>query len=386
MTGRTDRLDRPWAGVDSALAVVLRGGLEQVIEDVIAAVAAEVPAYARPEDGHVQGALREGVRVALERLMSLLGTAEAPLGPAAEVYERIGAAEYRSHRPLPAVLAAYRVGALTTWRGLSALSAVAGTDAVQTARLAEACFAYIDEISAASAAGYSAAAAADAGRREALAGQLVAAVVESAGAGVVSALSADLGWELPESLRVAVWEDVAAPPGILAARHGGLTVALLPEPPSRQARSELDRLSAAVGTAQPVGEAPVSFRHARLLHRLRQSGAIPNDAAALTEEHVPALLLMAEESLTQALIARRLAVLDGLDEQRRAVVVDTTAAWLLHGGSRAAVAEQLHIHPQTVAYRMGGIRALLGAQLADAEGRWELLLALRAEQLVRPSR
>ncbi len=45
--------------------------------------------------------------------------------------------------------------------------------------------------------------------------------------------------------------------------------------------------------------------------------------------------------------------------------------------ARAFVAE-LHIHPQTVRYRIGKLRELLGDALDSAGGRFELGLALRA--------
>ena len=48
--------------------------------------------------------------------------------------------------------------------------------------------------------------------------------------------------------------------------------------------------------------------------------------------------------------------------------------------SRAAVAQDLTVHPQTVAYRMEGVRRAFSDQLATAEVRWALLLALRCEQ------
>ena len=81
---------------------------------------------------------------------------------------------------------------------------------------------------------------------------------------------------------------------------------------------------------------------------------------------------------------RELASLAGMPEDRRAIVVDTAVSWLLNGGARAAVAEDLHIHPQTVAYRMEKVREVFADELATADGRWALLVALRAEQLERP--
>ena len=46
--------------------------------------------------------------------------------------------------------------------------------------------------------------------------------------------------------------------------------------------------------------------------------------------------------------------------------------------ARAAIAAELGVHPQTVRYRLGRLRALFGNALEDPERRFALELALRA--------
>ena len=55
---------------------------------------------------------------------------------------------------------------------------------------------------------------------------------------------------------------------------------------------------------------------------------------------------------------------------------ETLRSWLLHQGRRDAVAAELHVHPQTVRYRMGQLRELYGERLDDPRTVLELLLAL----------
>ena len=50
-------------------------------------------------------------------------------------------------------------------------------------------------------------------------------------------------------------------------------------------------------------------------------------------------------------------------------------------GERGRVALTLHIHPQTVGYRLGQLRTLFGADLDDPDIRFELELTLRARRL-----
>jgi DNA-binding PucR family transcriptional regulator len=57
-------------------------------------------------------------------------------------------------------------------------------------------------------------------------------------------------------------------------------------------------------------------------------------------------------------------------------LAETLRSWLLHQGRRDAVAEELHVHAQTVRYRMGQLRELYGDRLDDPRTVLELVLAL----------
>ncbi len=61
-------------------------------------------------------------------------------------------------------------------------------------------------------------------------------------------------------------------------------------------------------------------------------------------------------------------------------LLTTLAAWLAHQRHTPGVAAELHVHPQTVRYRIGKLRELLGEDLEGAEGRFELELALRVRR------
>ena len=76
------------------------------------------------------------------------------------------------------------------------------------------------------------------------------------------------------------------------------------------------------------------------------------------------------------LAARRLAPLSALRSAPRQRLLETLNSWLRHWGSRADVAAELYIHPQTVSYRLKRLRELLGDDLDDPTARFELLLAL----------
>src|ERR1700754_2422897 len=131
-------------------ADALRPVLPRLADDIIAAIAAEVPVYARPMEGVFGRGVRLGVEVALSRFVDNL----AGEPRARETYRRLGAGEFRAGRSLDALLAAYRVGARLAWRRFVEAGTEAGFPPDALYDLGEAIFAYIDEISAESAAGY----------------------------------------------------------------------------------------------------------------------------------------------------------------------------------------------------------------------------------------
>ena len=109
-------------------------------------------------------------------------------------------------------------------------------------------------------------------------------------------------------------------------------------------------------------------------------GRVGGGPLVVADEHLPALLLHAGDgALATDLAARALAPLDDLRPGARGRLRTTLRAWLDHPGQVTRVAGELHVHPQTVRYRVAQLRELFGERLEDADARFELALALRAE-------
>ena len=126
--------------------------------------------------------------------------------------------------------------------------------------------------------------------------------------------------------------------------------------------------------------APLSLARARAAHALVLDGRVGDGTLVVADEHLPALLLHAGDgALATDLAARALAPLDDLRPGARGRLRTTLRAWLDHPGQVTRVAGELHVHPQTVRYRVAQLRELFGERLEDADARFELALALRAE-------
>src|SRR3954469_3046628 len=142
------------ADLPPSLATALRPALPELTDAIIAAIGAEVPAYARPLEGPFGRAVRIGVRTALARFVDGIEDPASEDPDARRLYAELGRAEFRGGRSLDALLSAYRIGARLAWERFVAAGEAAGHEPATLYRLASAIFSYIDGISADSVAGF----------------------------------------------------------------------------------------------------------------------------------------------------------------------------------------------------------------------------------------
>jgi DNA-binding PucR family transcriptional regulator len=117
-----------------------------------------------------------------------------------------------------------------------------------------------------------------------------------------------------------------------------------------------------------------------------EAGAIDGTPPIIAEEHLADLLILESGGLADRLAQSRLAPLAELTPAGRARMEETALAFVQHGGNAAAMARALHLHPQTIRYRLGRLRELLGDQLEDPDARFDLELALRSARSRRAAR
>jgi hypothetical protein len=359
---------------------------------VIGAIRERVPAYHRPLRGRFGAGIRQGVEMALTQFADLVADPELDRTSLDAVYRGLGAGEYREHRSLDVLLAAYRVGARVSWRRVSGLAIDAGYDRRTLAILAEAVFAYIDEVSALSAEGYAQEQSAAAGLRERLRTRLAELMIESsASPDAIDAAAAEAGWEQPHRVAAIAWSregdhlrsrlPADSPVAELAGDEGG-AVAFIADPGAPGLRARLQRATrdapAVLGPSVDVASAAISAARARDVLRLIESGRVHAEGLVFAEDHLGALIAHGDETVLAALARRRLAPLAGETAASRTRLGATLRSWLDHQGEVAQVAGELGVHPQTVRYRLTRLRELFGEALERPDDRFELALALRA--------
>jgi hypothetical protein len=417
-----------FAAVPPDAADILRPALPGLADEMIVAIAVEVPDYARAMEGTFAQMVRLGVEVALNRFVDMVADPTADVTRARDTYVNLGRGEFHAGRSLDALLAAYRVGARLAWRRFveAGTSADLPPDALYS--VGEAIFAYIDEISAESADGYAeeqSAAAGESQRRRRRLVRLLAQDPPPSQEAIRTAAQA-AAWPLPKRVAVLVVADSAgaadtggSPPdasggepvpgeeivdsiatrlarrlggGALGGAAAGLACVFVPDPDAPGRRRQIvaavdDRTPSGaeeerppevicLGPTVPWPLATASLRRAAAAYRLAAAGRIPG-GLVVAEDHLATLLLMADRGLAEDLAASRLAPLAGLADGPRVRLTETLRAWLDRPGQVQAVAAELGVHPQTVRYRLRQLRELFGTRLEDPQARFELTLALR---------
>ena len=385
-------VSRPETGsaFSAETTAVVRARLGGAIPEMIEAIARGVPDYASRARPDYQQRLTNAVTGAVAHFIAHVARPDEPARAITAEFRAIGGTVAREGRTLDALQDALRLGARVAWRWLC--EADAGLDRRELSRVGEAIFAYLDELAAACAQGYAEARVQAAGDRQR---RLLAAIVsDPPRAELVAGLAQAAGWVLPDQVAVVVLgqrqqDGLLLPPGVLADWTGPEPCLLVPDPdgPGRQAaidRALGDRTlrgrPVAIGPSVPLARAAMSLRWARHALALVRAGVIPAGPVRC-DQHLSTLLILADEDLAAVLRGRRLAPLARLRPAQRDRIAETLLAWLQLGENAAEVAQRIHVHPQTVRYRMRQIHELFGDQLRDPDRRFELQLALRIRTL-----
>lgn len=366
--------------LDTSVIDALRSALPVVADRAVATIVEEVPSYTSAFTGHMGRTIRVAVEQALGGFLTIAGRqgARTPLAPALDGAYQLGRGEARSGRSMEALLAAYRIGARVSWHELSRVALANQIAAAQLAEFAELVFAYIDQLSSASARGH-ASELESAGRiRQRNLERLARSLLNGSGPDAAVAAAERAEWEIPGALTCVLAPDpqsaqvmtrldplaLAVPDDVIDVPLG-TTALLVPTRQGAGARaallSSLRGSDAVVGPSVPWLEAPTSLVRALRCQGLALGGLVDADA------HLPALVLNADVSARADLRDEVLAPLEDVRAATADKLTETLRAWLLHQGRREAIADALFVHPQTVRYRVAQLREIYGERLDDPE-------------------
>ncbi|SFY49040.1 PucR family transcriptional regulator [Streptomyces sp. F-1] len=172
----------------------------------------------------------------------------------------------------------------------------------------------------------------------------------------------------------------------VAADHEGAETGLLADALLRAVREPLTAgldddgrltlgVSAAVHSAEGLRGALEEARHAR-----RVAAARPGRVCAAGHQELAShvlLLPFVPDDVRRAFTARLLDPLKDYDRRHRAELIPTLEAFLDCDGSWTRCATRLHLHVNTLRYRVGRIEQLTGRDLSRLEDKLDFFLALR---------
>ncbi|MFC4584971.1 PucR family transcriptional regulator [Sphaerisporangium corydalis] len=381
--------------VPREFADVIRDHLADLAEEMIAEIQASVPEYARPGDEKYVRAVRRAVEEALRLFLGRTAENGSGKGRLLEVYRAIGKGEANEGRPLDSLQAALRICARVAWRRLALESERLNLSHRRMSEVGEAILVYLDEIAAAAAEGYAGAQIKVAGELELRRRRLLDLVVADPPADprAVEDLARAVRWTVPKTVAgVALaarspgaGARPALPPDVLSDLDRSDPCLVVPDPDGPGRAGILDVAVrdwvVALGPPAPVHEAAQSLRLAREALTLARRGVLAGDGVIRCADHLSTLIIFKDEALIRVMRRVRLAPLGALRPAQRDRIAETLLAWLQCGYNANEVAARLHVHPQTVRYRLRQATELFGDQLKAPNDRFELEIALRARAL-----
>ena len=151
VNGATQQL---WASIPQDLADKVRPMSGLLVQDAIREIQKAVPAYRQPMQGKFREVLVGAVEMAIVKCFDNICDPDADQADWQAVFRYTGRVEFLEGRTMDAVQTAIRVGSRAVWRRLSVTGQRMGVSPQTLFTVADAIFAWVDEISTVAIEGY----------------------------------------------------------------------------------------------------------------------------------------------------------------------------------------------------------------------------------------
>jgi hypothetical protein len=372
--------------------VVRRVAPAEVADRMVATFRSQISGYRRlPEPvvlGQIAAIARRNVELFFRSILEGQEPSEADLHPFRESAKDRAA----EGMPLEDLLHAYRLGGRIGWQAVVAAAREEERSSLLTG--AERLMDYVDSVSAAVAQAYLDERQHLVSEEERRLRDLFDAIVGGAPLRPgLRELAEGMGFPLSEAYRPFA-ETV---PGAAAYEHGQMAAALrrrgvlaLTEgdrvsglaPPEVDGSLAIDGALMAIADPTPRAELGDALEEVRLLvdlgRRLGRTGELR------PEEHVSELLLARSPRLASMLRERALGPLERHSPRRGSDLLETLETFLDSQLDRRKAAQRLHVHPNTLDYRLRRVEELTGLRVSRPEDLMLMALALKQRTLSSP--
>jgi putative transposase len=374
-----------WAPVRAAVAAQ-QADLDSLLQVVVARLRADVPEYALVPDDSLRSLCRRNVTTGLSAYADRrCFTAEE----VADIVSTVGARAAQGV-PLDAVLRAFRLVEDESFGDVE--GRLVDASATTLRELWSTRFANMEEMTRAAATIHRAVEleqAAELQARQALALQalLTGGLTEAEGAATLSRLGMDPGkphwvWSLRATgdqnrvLRELAGGEVRAPRAVFTT-WDDLAVGLSAEPPP----SDLSLADGGVAGPALVSEIHQAYREAEQARRTAEAFGLRGVRAR--RELTLRAAVVEEPAVGEALVDKYVVPLRSAGSLADDLLV-SVRVFLQHGGRRDAAARALHLHPNTLAYRISRFVHFTGASLEDHDVTAELWWLFRHLEVTQP--
>jgi PucR-like helix-turn-helix protein len=375
------------------LATILKSAIPGLATEIYAEIAAGVPEFSVPGAQPLQPLTEQVIQQSIVTFVNRVADPHASTDELAAALRELGRKAVERGRSLDAVQAALRVAGRIAWRRTADVCARHDVAVGTVARLAEAELDFMDELSTMLVDIIQEAASPPLAEFTEVRRRLLRAILQRPRLPdtVLTDLAQQAGWNVPAEAT-----PVALPAGARWTRAIGDGDVLFeladPEPwllfPGEADDERLAMLTAGlpmrqavVGLTVPLEQIGDSLRWSRQILDLARQGAIEDGPLILAERHLLEVWLSTDPMLLEEITERRLGELLELPDARREALTQTLRVWLETWKPADDVGQLLHVHPQTVRYRLHQIRGILGDRLDAPEARFTLELVLRARAL-----
>jgi hypothetical protein len=365
--------------------------MHQITALMEGAILAEVPRY-REDQQRYRGDVLELCRLATRIFLRILETGRAPGGREIAVVQLLGRTVAAGNEPLEPLLHALRIGARVGWdETLRAGISQREVPPEQLLGLAGQVFEYIDQLSSRIAEAYASQLEEAARARvmsesalfeEMVSGRPVTYPTSSTVAPPPRVALALAPTQADRAAARAAVEDVAGrlrtrfPRSVAGQRHG-LTVWLLGREPLGQVLSDCAAGTGVVFGTSSVGEDTTMVRAVEESVVAARLGVELQEAAGRIWFDFPEVYPYAALRADPAALARAQASILG-PLQDNAGLLATLREYFAQNRSVSRTADRIHLHRQSVIYRLRRVSQLLGARLDDGEAMWRIECAVRA--------
>lgn len=377
-----------------------RPQLPKIAREGVAAIEKAIPDYVRPHDPRYAETVQKAVEYAVGHWFDMVADPELGSDEVIAFFRELGVGEAREGRSLEVWQRSARIGtsaaiAYITRRDREAPFDMPGE---LVGQITASVLAYIDRLAEAVAAGHAEASAREVGEYQSRRRRLLELLVFDAEPDPkqLRELAAKAEWAMPQKIAAVALRErdgtpsrrPALPSEVLVGLHLDEPCLIVPDPdgPGRRRMLEqgLREWVAVVGPTVTPGETARSLDWARRGLDLARRGLIDDRRLVLAVEHLPSLLILDRPDLLCQVAERRLGRLLELRPRQRRVLAETLLACLESGFNATEVAQRLHMHAQTIRYRVRQLEGLLGDGIYDPASRLELHMVLHGWLALHP--